>query len=90
MEALAPGGAAGRREGGPQPKRQQSQRWLEGGGGLDSRQGARAWAKYLLVDLDGLPSAWQASSSPHLHSSSVIYPGVRCCAPQSSNILGGS
>jgi hypothetical protein len=38
MEALAPGGAAGRREGGPQPKGRQSQRWLErepGGGGLD-------------------------------------------------------
>jgi hypothetical protein len=59
MEALAPGGAAGRREGGPQPKGRQPQRWL---GPPAGRQGLGK----ILVDLDEIPSAWQASSSPHL------------------------
>jgi hypothetical protein len=48
MEALAPGGAAGRREGGPQPKRQQSQRWLQGGGGLGLPAGRQGLGKILV------------------------------------------
>jgi hypothetical protein len=86
-EALAPGGAAGRREGGPQPKGWQPQRWL---GPPAGRQGP---GKILTCrSLDGFPSPWRPVAAPPSHNSSALsHLGVRCAVrhSQSSNILGG-
>jgi hypothetical protein len=58
MEALAPGGRRQEAQQGA-GKAARSPKSGSPSAGLGPRQGAGAWAKYLLVDLDGLPS------SPH-------------------------